>query len=177
MKILLTAVATCFLLACVSGKSVADADQAGFELVLIRHAEKLDASSDPELSPAGQLRAAWTADWLQNRDIGAVWSSDYNRSRNTARPLAEKLGQEIRIYDPRDLPALAVQLQSEGLNALVVGHSNTTPQLAAILCECETEPMEETEYDRAFLLSAEGPGFELKVLNQKVLRESTPGAD
>jgi hypothetical protein len=35
---------------------------------------------------------------------------------------------------------------------LVVGHSNTVPDLVAALCACTTAPMDETEYDRVSIV-------------------------
>jgi phosphohistidine phosphatase SixA len=143
-----------------------------FQLVLIRHAEKLDAGRDPELSEAGRQRAAWTADWLQNNNIETIWSSDYKRTRDTAMPLAVRLGKGIKIYDPSNLPFLAAQLRSEKLNALIVGHSNSTPQLASLLCNCEVMPMTDSEYDRAILIGYKADLVEMMEVDQQTLRKS-----
>lgn len=120
--------------------------------VLLRHAEKETGVEDPGLTRAGHARADFIADWWGDprREIEAVWSSDYRRTRETAEPLAEQLGVQIRIYDAGDLPALAARLREEDVNAVVIGHSNTTPQLAALLCDCEVPPMDESDYERAY---------------------------
>jgi phosphohistidine phosphatase SixA len=120
--------------------------------VLLRHAEKETGVQNPGLTRAGHARANFIADWWGDprRKIKAVWSSNYRRTRETARPLAEQLGVQIRIYDAGDLPALAARLRDEDVNAVVIGHSNTTPRLAALLCDCEVPPMEESDYERAY---------------------------
>jgi phosphohistidine phosphatase SixA len=129
--------------------------QAGiFGIHLFRHAEKITGSPDPGLTELGQARAEFIAQYLGSdpTSIRQVWSSDYARSRDTAMPLAEKLGVEIRLYDPRNLPALKEQLLQEKSDAVVIGHSNTTPELAAIMCDCEIKPMADTDYERGFFL-------------------------
>lgn len=124
-----------------------------FSLVLVRHAEKTGGSSDPELTATGRHRAEFFADWLEHMNIESIWSSDYQRTRLSALPLAERLGTEIRIYKPRNLQEFANTLLAEQKNAFVSGHSNTTPELAALLCKCEVAPMEDSQYERAFRIT------------------------
>ena len=125
-----------------------------FGIHLFRHAEKQAGSPDPGLTELGQARAEFIAHYLGSdpTTVKQVWSSDYARSRDTAMPLADKLGVEIRLYDPRNLPALREKLLQEKSDAVVIGHSNTTPELAAILCDCKIESMAESDYERGFFL-------------------------
>lgn len=135
--------------------------------VLLRHAEKETGVEDPGLTRVGQARAQFIADWWgePHLEIEAVWSSNYRRTLETAKPLAEQLGIQIRIYDAGDLPALAARLREEDVNAVVIGHSNTTPRLAALLCECEVPPMDEYDYERAYQLFRMNGGFGLLALD------------
>ena len=129
---------------------------------LVRHAEKvtgdaamdLDNPRDPPLTNAGEARAEALAERLSDSGITAIWSTDTVRTRDTAQPLADKLGLNVQIYDPSDLPGFAAQLKSEPLETvLVVGHSNTTPQLAEALGAEPGEPIvEKTEYDRLYVI-------------------------
>jgi broad specificity phosphatase PhoE len=144
-------------------------------LVLVRHAEKAASGSDPELTPEGMLRAERLAGALRVRDIEAVWSSDYRRTLDTARPLAAELQLEIRIYDPRSQQEFAGQLVAAGRNAFVVGHSNTIPALAALLCRCEVAPIAETEYERLFVITIDGDQARLTEFGQKeFFQQATP---
>jgi hypothetical protein len=45
-----------------------------------------------------------------------------------------------------------------GQTVLVVGHSNTVPDIAAALCSCEVAPMSEAEYDRLMTVRVDGDG-------------------
>lgn len=130
---------------------------AAADIYLVRHAEKtLDASQDPELTDSGRQRAANLANMLRSTEIRHVFSTDFRRTRDTAAPLAGLLGVEIEIYDPDELEAFAHRLQQLDANALVVGHSNTTPALVELLGGDRGTPIEENwEYDRLYLVRIE----------------------
>lgn len=123
---------------------------------LVRHAEKTAEKNDPGLTEAGKARAIALADRLQGEGITHIHSSDYIRTRETAAPLAERLGLEVALYDPRDLPAMAAKLKSIPGRHLVVGHSNTTGELTELLGgDGGTPIVEETEYDRLYVVTME----------------------
>ena len=141
-----------------------------YTLYLVRHAEKqVDEGKDPALNEIGKYRSAQLATWFQDKDISEIWSSDYIRSRDTASPLALSLGLELILYDPRDLPALTGELQEHRKNALIVGHSNTTPELARLLCQCEIADMDESEYDRLIVVTINGDDTSVSTLMQNTL--------
>ena len=141
------------LLGCCIGNINTSEAGDSYEIYLVRHAEKqTDGGKDPGLTDAGMFRAEQLATWFQDKDIREIWSSDYRRSRDTAEPLLSRLGLELTLYDPRDLPALARDLLDKRNNALVVGHSNTTPELARLLCGCVISDMDDSEYDRLIVV-------------------------
>jgi len=142
----------------------------GFTLYLVRHAEKeADGSRDPILTEVGEDRSKKLASWFTDRDINDIWSSDYFRTRDTARPLSSQLGLTLKIYDPRDQTELVRQLLERQRNALVVGHSNTIPELARLLCQCTIVDMDESEHDRLIMISYENHELTTKSLNQELL--------
>ena len=119
-------------------------------IYLVRHAEKVsDGSQDPPLSEAGQRRAQTVARMFADAGITAVHTTPTERTRATAAPLAAALGVAPHEYDARDLPALARRLAGAGGRHLVVGHSNTTPELVRLLGGT-ADPMAETEYGRMY---------------------------
>jgi len=158
-----------WLVCCIGCTNATDSADS-FKLYLVRHAEKqADGSKDPALSDVGMVRAEQLATWFEEKDIKAIWSSDYQRSRDTVAPLAASLGLKLKLYDPRDLPALAKTLLQNRNNALVVGHSNTTPELARLLCQCEIADMDDAEYDRLIVMSVSNNETRVETLWQNNL--------
>lgn len=154
-------------LACLMVGPVSFAGDDVFKLYLVRHAEKqADGSRDPALTMAGKQRAERLAKWLIDKGIEDVWSSDYHRTRDTAQPLAKQLGIETIIYDPRNQPLLTGHLLGRQNTALVVGHSNTIPELARLLCECEIAEMDESEYNRLVVIAVKDGQARAETLDQ-----------
>ena len=140
-----------------------------YTLYLIRHAEKeQDGSRDPELTETGKNRSQQLANWFQNKDLKEIWSSDYKRTRDTAKPLLSQLGLELGIYDPGNQATLVEKLLHRQLNALIVGHSNTIPELARMLCGCLIADMEETEHDRLIVISVDSSKAQVETLQQNI---------
>jgi phosphohistidine phosphatase SixA len=143
-----------------------------FTLYLVRHAEKqVVEGNDPGLTDAGNHRSEQLARWLQDKGIRKIWSSDYQRTRDTAGPLVSKLGLELTLYDPRDLPALADKLLGNRENAFIVGHSNTTPDLTRLLCQCDISDMDDSEYDQLYVVSVHRGETKVEVSEQSSLFE------
>jgi broad specificity phosphatase PhoE len=110
-------------------------------VIVIRHAEKdLSVSvADPPLSPAGEARAALLArmfgDPKSVGPIDAIYVSPALRNRLTAAPLAARLGLDETVVPADDPRALARRVLHEhgGGRVLIVGHTDTVPQIVATL--------------------------------------------
>lgn len=153
MKVMTRVAALLALLGALAPAPSSWAQEADVVVYLVRHAEKLDDSRDPPLNDAGRTRASALAAMLRDAGVTHVWSTDYERTRHTAEPLATAAGLEVASYDPRDLPAFATRLRMIPGRHLVVGHSNTTPQLVAALGGQAGSPIEESEYDRLYIVT------------------------
>lgn len=97
---------------------------------LIRHAEKdrSDAeNADPELSQKGLGRAMHWAEILDEVDLDAIYTTDFNRTSMTAAPTSVKKNIDMQYYDPRTIDIAQFKMDNLGKKVLVVGHSNTTP--------------------------------------------------
>ena len=124
-----------------------------FTIYLVRHAEKVlseDNPKDPSLTPCGEQRAASLEVFLSAVHLDAIYSSDYTRTRSTAQPAAQNRNLETRLYDPKKLEEFAKMLLERGEDALVVGHSNSTPVLAGLLIGEEMDPIDESIYNRIY---------------------------
>jgi 2,3-bisphosphoglycerate-dependent phosphoglycerate mutase len=121
-------------------------------VVLVRHGEKVDDTRDAALAEKGKARARALADLLKDAGIDEVYSTDFARTRETARPMAERISRPVVIYGADDLDGLAKRLREREGRALVVGHSNTTPELVRLLGGDPGPPIEDGEYDRLYVL-------------------------
>ena len=119
-------------------------------IYLTRHAEKVLTGDNPALTAAGQSRAQNIATTLKKANIKHIYATNYLRTQQTAQPLSTLLGLPVETYDPAQLAALAQQLRARSENALVVGHSDTTPELIRLLSGDVVDPIAETEFDRLY---------------------------
>lgn len=144
-------------------------------IVLVRHGETTpDGSRDPALSEAGRARAERLGRLLRDAGLDRVLTSPYRRTRSMALVVAESAGVAVEEYDPLALDALAERLLGLGSDGavggegrrrvLVVGHSNTTPELVARLGGDAGGPIAEDEHDRVYLVFDAGAGVETVLL-------------
>src|ERR1043165_3577701 len=94
-----------FLLA-FAAASCARAPQGSTVVIVVRHAEKASDAEDSPLNDAGVQRAQALANVAGDAGVSAVYTTQFRRSHDTARPLAESTGAAVT-----EMP---VNLQSPG---------------------------------------------------------------
>ena len=134
-------------------------------VILVRHAEKADASADPVLGDAGTRRANLLADSLAHAGISAVIVTQFQRTRLTAQPLATRLGLEPVVVTaggaaPNHAAAIAATIRERfaGRTVLVVGHSNTVPAIIHALGVTPDVTIPDWEYDDMFVVKIDSAG-------------------
>jgi phosphohistidine phosphatase SixA len=132
------------------------------EIYLVRHAEKVSsANKDPELSACG-LDQAQAMAALIPATLTSIYHSGYQRTQQTAEQI--RLNQptaSIKAYDARDLAALAKAIQQQNSPVLVVGHSNTTPELIHLLSQLAPPHIGEQDYGVVYQLKQSAQGYQL----------------
>jgi broad specificity phosphatase PhoE len=117
-------------------------------VVLVRHAEKVDQSTDAALSEAGRERAKELARTIGELPVTAVFTSQFSRTKDTVAPLCAGKGLTAQALDAKDTAALAAAVRAcAGGTVVVCGHSNSLPQLAAALGVAEPLAFGESEFD------------------------------
>src|ERR1700741_2063320 len=73
-------------------------------VILIRHAEKIIDPNNPDvdLSPAGQARAQELARMFGDAGVNVIYATQYKRTQETVKPLADKLGLRVNIIDSKN---------------------------------------------------------------------------
>jgi broad specificity phosphatase PhoE len=125
-------------------------------VLLIRHAEKAEQPHhDPPLSPAGQARAKTLTHVTQAAGIQAVYASEYIRTQQTVRPVAQNLGLPIHVLAAVHVEQLVMRLQADhsGQVVLVAGHSDTVPQIVEKLGAGPILPISENTFDNLFIVT------------------------
>ena len=126
-------------------------------IILVRHAEKMDKSANPALSAVGMERAKRLHEVLKEYKPDAFYSTNYLRTMQTLEPWAEKSGQTIKHYNPRQPDSLVALLKKEaGKTVVVAGHSNTVPALVnKLIGQQKYEDLADTEYGKIFIVRIE----------------------
>ncbi|WP_166876924.1 SixA phosphatase family protein [Massilia mucilaginosa] len=137
-------------------------------IYLVRHGEKGSVEKDPDLTMQGKARAGNIAAILKSTGITHIYSSTTQRTRQTAQPLASTLGLEVQVYDPAQGAKLAGQVKAAGGTALVVGHSNTVPDLVRLFGGKPGADIGDDEFDRLYQLIVDKDGSVMTVLLHSV---------
>ncbi|MCL6729721.1 phosphoglycerate mutase family protein [Sphingomonas hankyongi] len=142
------------LLIFIAGLAAALATQpafAGETVYVIRHLEKA-TGDDPALTARGAERADQLAQLLAKANIKAVFVTPTRRARETATPLANRLGLPVSEYNPRDVEALAAAVSAAAGPVLIVGHSNTVAALVARFGGDRPAELTEQDYGTLFVV-------------------------
>jgi phosphohistidine phosphatase SixA len=132
---------------------------------LVRHAERADAGmaaakmagADPDLSGAGVARANSLAAMLKDARIRTVITTEFKRTKQTGEPVATAAGVSLTVVDSKDVAGLLKQVRSSTGNVLVVGHSNTLPEILKGLGVTEPITIGEDEFDSLFVVTPATP--------------------
>ena len=105
-----------FLISCQSTK----------DIYIVRHAEKsTEPANDPHLTAEGKLRAETLKDILKDKKIKAIFSTEKQRTVETATPLSKLMNIPIQYYGNDTLKIFLQMVTGLKKNALIIGHSNT----------------------------------------------------
>jgi broad specificity phosphatase PhoE len=130
---------------------------------VVRHAERADGgatgmtASDPDLSDAGKARAQSLVAALKDAGITAIFVTEFKRTQQTAAPLAAALGLQPTVVPSRDMAALIEKLKGTAGNVLVIGHSNTVPEVIKQLGVADAVKLADTDYDFLFVVTPGQP--------------------
>jgi broad specificity phosphatase PhoE len=139
---------------------------------LIRHAEReAEPKQDPPLTKDGVARSQTLARLLGNAGIKAIFTSQFNRTKQTAEPLATKLGLtatpftlKLNPSNPRQIAEESTAevtnkiLEHAGQSVLVVGHSNSIPDVIKMLGGDVVPTIDERKFDDLFIVNVYAKG-------------------
>jgi lysophospholipase L1-like esterase/phosphohistidine phosphatase SixA len=127
-------------------------------VILVRHAEKMSASNDDvPLSEAGHGRAKELARVLAGTKIDAIYTTQWQRTKQTAEPVARAKGiTPVVVESGKTHADEIVKRVRGGQTTLVVGHSNSTPEVIRALGVADPPAITDSEYDNLFIVTLAG---------------------
>lgn len=139
------------------------ADQPSLTLILVRHAEKAivpPENKDPDLSAAGLARAQELARMFGGTSISGIYATQYKRTQQTVKPLAEKLSVPVTQVEAKKTDELVKQIRfrKAGEVIFIAGHNNTVPEIIAAFGGPQLPIIPESEYDNLFILIVNSDG-------------------
>lgn len=138
-------------------------------IFVVRHAEKAATSEatqrpgakppahpmmadNPPLSPAGQARAKKLAETLRSAGIRTIYTTEYQRTRQTAAPLAQELKVQPIMAAARDTDTLLQQVRQAKGNVLIVSHADMIPAILKGLGVKDDVKIGDNEWDSLFVV-------------------------
>lgn len=143
---------------------------AAHPVYVMRHLNTPAGEPDPDLLPEGRAAAVALADLMETdpfqgaRRPVAIYVSDYRRTRQTAAPLAARLALNLTIYDPRDTAGLVARVRAESGPVLIVGHSNTVPDIVAALGGTRPAPLVHEDFGDLWVVEPGGATTKLRLV-------------
>ena len=148
-------------------------------VILVRHAERYNiepGNQDPELTPEGLQRAEEIARVFGETGINAIYATQYKRTQQTVKPLADRTGVAVKVLQSNQTDELVNQLQTtnRGQTVFIAGHNNTVPAIVSTLSG-ETYPtIPESEFDNLYIVTIYRFG-KAKVVKMRYGKASTLG--
>jgi 2,3-bisphosphoglycerate-dependent phosphoglycerate mutase len=122
-------------------------------IYLLRHAEK-DTTVDqynPPLIAEGIKRAKNLLGELEGKEIKYIYSTKYDRTINTVKPLSKATNKDIHIYEYHKWQTMLDSLKAIPGNHLICGHSdNLLPMIAYLGASVGKNKLGHQEYDNLF---------------------------
>lgn len=133
-------------------------------IYLIRHAEKADASKNPELSEQGVERALRWANYFEKIPLEIFYTTLTIRTQQTIASVASTKNKEIQFYQPAVFSLKEIAANHLGKTILVVGHSNTIPKhINEFLGEEIYDQIDENEFGNLYKITIKGKEIEHKL--------------
>ncbi|MDP2685893.1 MAG: phosphoglycerate mutase family protein [Aequorivita sp.] len=127
---------------------------------LIRHAEKVRTApndQDPSLDIKGMMRAKRWAAYFEPIKIDKIYVTQYIRTKQTASLISQQKQVLPTRYDPNTIYSDEFLKETNGKSVLIVGHSNTIPQLVnKLIGEEKFKDMDDADNSTLFKVTLSG---------------------
>jgi len=147
------------------GRQQQEAQTGSTVVIVVRHADKASEAEDSPLNEAGLQRAQALAGVAEGAGVRAIYTTQFKRNHDTARPLAERTGVAVtevpvNLQNPGDYgKRLAAEIMEKhrGQTVLVVGHGNTIASIIEGLTG-RAQPLGDIQYSDLFIVTVPPSG-------------------
>lgn len=125
------------------------------QIYILRHTEKVDETSeDPVLSAQGIERAKYWKKVLQHTEFDQVFTTEFKRNIQTAELIAAESSVKPELYYPMSFDVLKFLNLIKGQKVLIIGHSNTIPDMVnRLIDETKYPPMSHENYNILYTIT------------------------
>jgi broad specificity phosphatase PhoE len=123
---------------------------------VMRHLHTPQGERDPDLTAQGRAAAERLVQMFVRERPAIIYVSSFKRSQQTAAPLAARLGLTPIVYDPADTPALVARVRAGPWPVLIVGHSNTVPDIVQQLGGARPGDLTHPDFGDLWRIAADG---------------------
>ncbi|WP_394205074.1 histidine phosphatase family protein [Shewanella waksmanii] len=126
-------------------------------IVVVRHAEKMPDSKDPQLTEAGKQRAQHLASRLAQIKFSTAITTQYQRTQATLAPIIAQQKIDhlvVKASAPLEehISQVSALIKQQPGNVIVAGHSNTAPLIVHALGGPDLAPLAEDEFGKLYIL-------------------------
>lgn len=130
---------------------------------VMRHLNTPAGERDPDLLPEGQRLAAALPARLAAHPPRTIFVSTFRRTEQTAAAAAARWGLTPIVYDPRDTAALVRQVRAAPGPVLIVGHSNTVPDIVQQLGGTRPADLDHPDFGDLWIIAPDGATQRVRV--------------
>jgi phosphohistidine phosphatase SixA len=120
---------------------------------VMRHLHTPAGATDPDLTEEGRRNAELLAGFFTANPPASIFVSNTKRAQQTAAPLAVRLGITPIVYDPADTAGLIGEVMKEPAPVLIVGHSNTVPDIVQALGGTRPDALTHADFGDVWTIS------------------------
>lgn len=130
---------------------------------VLRHLHTPEGQRDPDLTAEGMAAAQRLPALFARERPAAIYVSNFKRSRQTAATLAARFGLTPIVYDPADTPGLVARVRGGPWPVVIVGHSNTVPDIVEQLGGTRPAPLSHPDFGDVWRIGADGMTTKMRV--------------
>lgn len=156
------------------GQAAEEQKELATTFFVVRHADR--TGSEDKINEAGKVRAEVLRKFMAEQGVNAVYSTKYQRCKDTAQPTATTTKTKIIEYpgQPNKAWFAAVRKKHAGQVVLIVGHSNTIVPVANGLGAKIKHTVEHEDYNDMFIVRVTGDSAQGVRINYGVVAAKTP---